>query len=96
MRWRKLTDETFKQQKAAFRRAISKKDKPYKIGFFFIRDSRRKFDLPNPLQAIFDAMVFHDWIDDDNVHEIVPVFLEIDGAYFKIDKENAGCIIKVL
>lgn len=96
MRWRKLTEQAFKEQKDAFRKAIKKKDKPYKIGFFFIRDSKRKFDFNNMTQAVQDAMVHHEWLEDDNIHEMVPIPLEIDGVYFKVDKDNAGVIIRVL
>lgn len=50
----------------------------------------------NPLQSVQDAMVFHNWIDDDNIFELVPFPLEIDGVYFKVDKDNAGVIIRIL
>lgn len=52
MRWRKLTEEAFIAQKDAFRKALKKKKKPYKIGFFFIRDSKRKFDWVKPLNTL--------------------------------------------
>lgn len=96
MRWRKLTEEAFVTQKDAFRKALKKEDKPYKIGFFFIRDSKRKWDFANPLNTVQDAMVYHGWIDDDNVYEMIPFPLEEGGAFFKIDKDNAGVIIRIL
>lgn len=65
--------------------------KPYRIGFYFIRDSRRKFDLINAAQLPCDLMVKNGWIDDDNMEEIVPVFLG-----HEVDKPNCGMIISVV
>ena len=61
-------------------------EKPYKIGFKFVRKSRHKFDYINPAQTIQDAMVKHGWIDDDNADEILPVFLPYE--YNKEDRSQ--------
>ncbi len=47
--------------------------KPYNIGFYFVRDSKRKFDYSNAIDTVQDLMVTYGWIDDDNADEIVPV-----------------------
>lgn len=108
MRWRKFTTDSFVEQAPYFRKALKGVSKPYRIGFFFIRDSKRKFDWVNPLQTIQDTMVFHGWIDDDNVAEIIPFPLQMldngeliastdnIGVWYKVDKPNAGVIIKIL
>jgi len=95
-RWRKNTAELMKALAPKFRRAIKGKEKPLKIGFFFIRDSKRLFDFNNMTQCPQDAMVFHKWIPDDNITEMVPIPLEIDGQWYRVDKENAGVIIRIL
>ena len=77
--------------KKKFLKMIQGKEKPYKIGFYFIRDTKRKFDLINAAQMPCDLMVKNGWIDDDNANEIVPVFLG-----FETDKDTAGIIISVL
>ncbi|MDK4479942.1 hypothetical protein [Fusobacterium necrophorum] len=74
-----------------FKKKLEGKEKPYRIGFYFIRDSRRKFDFINAAQLPCDLMARHGWIDDDNANEIVPVFLG-----YETDKENAGVGIEVL
>lgn len=96
MRWRKDTEEIMKELAPLFRKAVKKKTKPYKIGLFFIRASRRKFDALNPSQTIADAMVHHGWIDDDNTDEVVFIPIQIDNVWYKVDKENAGVIIRIL
>lgn len=74
-----------------FKEQLKSKSKPYKIGFYFIRDSRRKFDYININQIVQDLMVQHGWIDDDNCEELIPVFLG-----YEVDKNNAGVKIEVL
>lgn len=73
-----------------FKKMIEHKIKPIKIGFYFIRDSRRKFDYVNIAQYPLDLMVKHGWIDDDNCNEIIPVFLG-----YRVDKFKSGMIIKI-
>lgn len=57
-------DEWWKNT-SKFMEMIKGKEKPYKIGFYFIRDSKRKFDYINAAQLPLDLMQDYDWIDDD-------------------------------
>ena len=77
--------------KNKFLEMVKNKPKPYKISFFFIRDSKRKFDYINPAQTVQDLMTKYGWIEDDNCDEIIPCF-----AGYAVDKENAGVYIGVL
>ncbi|MGL4569329.1 MAG: hypothetical protein ACRCU6_12485 [Fusobacteriaceae bacterium] len=74
-----------------FRSILEGKQKPYRIGFYFIRDTKRKFDYINALQLPCDLMVKNGWIDDDNCDEIIPI---IQG--YHVDKLDPGLIIEVL
>lgn len=65
--------------------------KPLKIGFYFIRDSKRKFDFVNLAQLPLDLMQEYGWIPDDCMTEVIPVFLG-----YKVDKEKAGVEISIL
>jgi len=67
------------------------KRKPYKIGFYLVRDSRRRWDFHNIVQLPFDLMVEYGWLEDDNTKVCIPVFL---GEH--VDKENTGVYITVL
>lgn len=73
-----------------FKKMIEHEIKPLKIGFYFIRDSRRKFDYVNIAQYPLDMMVKNGWIDDDNAEEVIPIFLG-----YKVDKLKSGMIIKI-
>lgn len=75
----------------SFKSMIKDKVKPYKIGFYFIRDTARKFDYINAAQLPCDLMVKAGMIDDDNCNEIIPVFLG-----YEVDKKNAGVKIFIL
>jgi hypothetical protein ilyop_2060 len=74
-----------------FKKMVEHEIKPFKIGFYFIRDSRRRFDYVNIAQYPLDLMVKHGWIDDDNCNEIIPVFLG-----YRVQKEKAGMVIKII
>lgn len=74
-----------------FKNMIKDRVKPYKIGFYFIRDTARKFDYINAAQLPCDLMVKAGMIDDDNCNEIIPVFLG-----YEVDKKNAGVKISIL
>lgn len=47
---------------------------PYRIEFFFVRNSKRLFDYAGPLETVQDLMVKYGWIDDDNSDIILPSF----------------------
>lgn len=87
----KETKEEWKSGKDIFHKLIKDKEKPYRVSFKFVRDSKRKFDYVNPLQTILDQMVKYEWIEDDNMLEILPSFEPYD-----YDKQNPGCYIEVL
>lgn len=74
-----------------FKEMIKNKKKPYYIGFYFIRNSKRKFDYNNLTQLPQDLMVKYNWLDDDNADYIVPI-----GLGYTVDKAKAGLIITVL
>lgn len=74
-----------------FKELIKNKQKPYYIGFYFIRDSKRKFDYNNLTQLPQDLMVKYKWLDDDNADYIVPI-----GIGYEVNKAKAGLIITVL
>lgn len=90
-RYRKETKGYFLLFKEDFLREVEGLPKPYHIKFTFVRDSRRKFDYPNPLQTIMDLMVENRWLEDDNADEILPIFGE-----YKYSKLDPGVFIEVI
>lgn len=74
---------------------IKNKEYPLKIGFHFIRNSKRKFDFHNAVQIVADLLVAHDFIEDDNMDYFIPMPLKYKGQWYSIDKENPGVIIKI-
>ena len=74
-----------------FKQLVKDKEKPYRIGFYFIRDSKRNFDYVNAAQLPLDLMQDYDWIEDDDSKNVIPVFLG-----YEVDKKNAGVRIEIL
>lgn len=87
----KATSAFYSVYKNRFKEMVKDLPKPYKIGFYFIRDSKRKADFVNVAQLPLDLMVKHGWIDDDNMDEVIPVFLG-----YHVDKEKAGLEITIV
>ena len=79
------------QNAKKFKKMIKGKEKPYKIGFYFIRNSRRKFDYVNVAQLPLDLMQEYKWIENDNMENVIPIFLG-----YEVDKGNPGMRIEIL
>lgn len=72
----------------AFRKELEGRKKPYKIGFYFFRATRHKFDYINMAQLPQDLMVKYGWLEDDNCDEVIPVFLG-----YEHDKNKVGGLL---
>ena len=95
-RWKKETKPFWEENKETFLKMVSDKSKPYLIGFHFVRKTRAKYDFVNPVQTIQDEMKNHGWIIDDNITEMVPIPVAMNGSYWSVDPENPGVFITVL
>lgn len=60
------------------------------VSFYFIRDSKRKFDIINAQQIICDLLVAHRIIQDDDADHLLPAVRLIDGRVYHIDKSKPG------
>lgn len=77
------------------KKQVSKQEYPIKIGFHFVRDSKRKFDFHNAVQIIADLLVAHKVIKDDNMDCFIPIPFRIKGEYYTYNKESPGVFIKI-
>ncbi len=87
----KDTEIHYKLFKSKFHELIQGKDKPYRIEFTFVRDSKHKADFHNLVQLPMDIMVSHGWLEDDNMSEVLP-FPGLPGY----DPKLSGMIIKII
>lgn len=77
-----------------FKRKLSQKQVvPYIIYFYFVRNSRRKFDWQNAIQGPLDLMVKYGWVEDDNCSIMVPAPIKLNGSYYRVDAKNPGVYI---
>ncbi len=77
--------------KPAFLEMAKDKSLPLKVGLYFVRDSKRKWDFHNMVQIVADLFTAHGLIEDDNVDCFVPVFMG-----YEVDKFNPGVKIVIL
>lgn len=71
---------------------VNNKEYPYKVGFYFYRDSRRKWDFVNIIQTIADIMQEHNYIEDDDTKRFIPIYLGEEVT----NKEKSGFKMKIL
>jgi len=91
MKYRKDTKSFFEKYAPEFKEELKKHTLPVKVSFTFIRGSKHKFDYINPAQTTQDDMVTYNWIEDDNMENIIPVF-----EPYSYDKVNPGVEIKII
>lgn len=94
--YRRRSAAYWKKYKEEFKKLLKGDNKPYIIGMHFVRATRHRWDFINPAQTIQDEMSKAGWIEDDNVGEILPVPLSINGKYWSMDKSKPGVYIAVL
>lgn len=94
--YKKETKEQFLSNKELFLSMLEGHEKPYIIGFHFIRNNKHKWDFVNMVQTIQDLMVEYEYIQDDNTDIMFPCPFLINEEYYSIDKENPGVYIKII
>lgn len=70
--------------------------KPWPIYIGFVRADKRRYDWINPVQCVMDRMVKFNWIDDDDVSNVIPFPARIDGSFHEVNAYTAGVYIKIL
>lgn len=95
-KYRKKSAAYWKKFKEEFKKIAAEHPKPIMIGMHFVRATKHKWDFINPAQTIQDEMTKAGWIEDDNVEEILPVPMFIDGKYWSYNKNEPGVYIAVL
>jgi len=95
-RYYKLTHDVYSEKKEDFIKLLEGHTPPYKIGFHFVRGSRRLYDWVNPVQTVQDRMVKFEWIGDDNIEFMFPFPYKRKNIYTTYNKETPGVYIKIL
>lgn len=91
----KESEKDYLANKAKFLKMLEGKEKPYLIEFHFVRDSKRRWDFHNISQVVCDLFTKYGYLEDDNVYEMFPIPLEIDGKLFTVNKLHPGVWISV-
>jgi hypothetical protein len=94
--YKKATEKIFLENRDSFINMILEKEKPYLVGFHFVRNSKHKWDFVNMVQTIQDLMVLYNYLEDDNVDNMLPVPMVLNNLYYTYDKDNPGVYIKIL
>jgi len=76
--------ETYREQIKLIKR------RPMFLEMYFFRRDKRRFDYINLAQSVQDALVQSKIIPDDNMTQIIPLFLG-----YKVDFNNPRCEVKI-
>ena len=74
------------EKKKEWKKQFDKAEKPVKIEFYLIRPTKSKFDVLNMLQLPLDMMQTAEWIPDDDVYTVNPIF-----TGWEINKDKSKC-----
>lgn len=91
----KNTQWVYIQQRPKFLDLIKNLPKPLLIGFHFVRTDNRSFDFSGPLETVQDVLTLHHFIPDDNIYEMLPIPLLLNGKSHHVSKTNPGVYIHV-
>lgn len=74
---------------------------PVVVKFFFIRDSKRKFDFVNAVQIVCDLLVAHEYIVDDCMDYFIPIPWCMADKFFNkvwyvVNKDNPGVWLEIV
>ena len=91
----KNTQWLYVQQKPKFLDLIRNLPLPLLIGFHFVRTDNRIFDFAGPLETVQDILTECKLIPDDNITQMVPIPLFLNGKSHHVSKTNPGVYIHV-
>lgn len=84
------TKHYWKNLRNRFLAEIQNKEKPYNIEFHFVFSSKRKRDYCNMIQLPLDLMQEHEWLEDDDMDTVLPIYKP-----YSVDRFNPGLYIKI-
>lgn len=91
----KAADKVIEQQlmlnRQKWKSLCEGKKYPLKMAFYLYRKTRRRFDWVNILQGVLDCMVRCEWLPDDDMEHLTPVF-----EFWAVDSKNPRVEIKIL
>ena len=79
----------YEEKRDEWKRQYDKAEKPVSIEFYLIRPTKSKFDVLNMLQLPLDMMQTAEWIPDDDVYTVNPIF-----TGWEINKDKSKCGFK--
>lgn len=89
----KWAEPLFKAQKDEWEKMKQEHtERPLMVGMYFYRDSKRKFDFNNVSQILCDMMTANNYIVDDNINEMIPVYL----GHEVVKKEQSGVKLSIV
>ena len=90
--YRSIMGQRFQQNLQEWENMKKGKQYPIKVGFYFYRDSRRRWDFVNIVQIIADMMQEYLYLPDDDTKHFIPVYLGEET----VKKEKSGFKMKIL
>ena len=90
--YRQVMGKVFQDNLKEWEKQKPKDNEPIYVGFYFYRDSRRKWDFVNIVQIIADMMQDYLYLSDDDTKHFIPIYIGEELA----KKEKSGFKMKIL
>ena len=91
-RYEKEMETVYRENKDKFIEKTKDKQFPLRIGFYFFRDSKRKWDFCNIIQEPLDLFQEYGYIEDDDTKHVIPIYL----GETVVKKKDSGFFIEIL
>ena len=92
----KTIPDTFRPYAEQIKAILGNLDAPYKLGFYFVRRTKSRFDFGNAVELIADLFTAYDVWEDDNCDFFLPFPQLINGVVYHVDKTAPGVYITIL
>ena len=84
--------EVYRANKDKFIELTKDKQFPLRIGFYFYRDSKRKWDFVNIAQCPLDLFQQYGYIEDDDTKHVIPIYL----GEAVVNKKKSRIFVEIL
>ena len=92
----KTIPDTFRPYAEQMKIMLAGTGVPYKLGFYFVRRTKSRFDFGNAVELIADMLTAYDVWEDDNCDYFLPFPNLINGVVYHVDKTSPGVYITIL
>jgi hypothetical protein len=92
----KTIPDTFRPLAMELKELLKDEPTPYKLGFYFVRRTKSRFDFGNAVEIVSDLLSAYNAWEDDNCDIFLPFPMLRNGVVYEVNKDNPGVYITLI